>query len=114
MRLQFAKDLDTRLHPLLLPSKRCSESEELAPNAVLHFISTMSAPPLSRYERYPSVTDQTVDVHGGRRTPHLVEASATFHSLRLRCGHTFFPGKISYAITYPGASMQSSDLVHPI
>jgi hypothetical protein len=23
-------------------------------------------------------------------------------------------GKISYAITYPGASMQSSDLVHPI
>jgi hypothetical protein len=44
MRLQFAKDLDTRLHPLLLPSKRCSEREELAPNAVLHFISTMSAP----------------------------------------------------------------------
>jgi hypothetical protein len=25
-----------------------------------------------------------------------------------------FTGKISYAITYPGASMQSSDLVHPI
>jgi hypothetical protein len=23
-------------------------------------------------------------------------------------------GKISYAITYPGANMQSSDLVHPI
>jgi hypothetical protein len=23
-------------------------------------------------------------------------------------------GKISYAVTYPGASMQSSDLVHPI
>jgi hypothetical protein len=53
----------------------------------------------------------------GRPIPKLLSAVLLSHASRgaeAEEGGGGLDGKISYAITYPGASMQSSDLVHPI